>query len=134
MTEVDPNERSDVNSGKLYRQLVEEGVINSRTITLQINADGASCFKKSKFSFWPLVALINDVPYKLRRSYIIFLALWFGNKKPPAGVFLNSVIEDLNRLEGDGFEFNGVSYKIRVLIITTDTVTDTTDTPRRKSF
>lgn len=66
MTEVvNPNERSDVNSGKLYRQLVEEGVINSRTITLQINGDGASCFKKSKFSFWRLMALINDVPYKL---------------------------------------------------------------------
>jgi hypothetical protein len=122
MTDVDPNVRSDVNSGNLYRKLVEDGEINSLTITLQINADGASCFKKSKFSFWPLMALINDVPYKLRRSYIILLALWFGNKKPPVGVFLNGIIEELNRLEREGFIFKGVTYKIRVLIVTTDTV------------
>ncbi len=82
MPEVDSNIRSDMSSGQLYRKLVEDGVINSRTITLQINADGASCFKKSKFSFWPLMALINDLPYKLRRSFIVLLALWFGKKKP----------------------------------------------------
>jgi hypothetical protein len=87
LQQVDPNIRSDVNSGTMYRKLVESGVINSFTIILQVNADGASCYRKSKYSFWPLMALINDVPYKLRRSYIILLALWFGNKKPPRDAF-----------------------------------------------
>jgi hypothetical protein len=122
MPEVDSNIRSDASSGQLYRKLVEVGVINSFTITLQMNADGASCYKKNKFSFWPFMALINDLPYKLRRSYIILLALWFGNKKPPVGVFLDGVIEELNRLEREGFTFKGITYKIRVLIVTTDTV------------
>lgn len=122
MPEVDSNIRSDVSYGQLYRKLVEDGVINSRTITLQMNADGASCYKKSKFRFRPLMALINDLPYKLRRSYIILFSLWFGNKKTPVGVFLDSVIEELNRLEREGFTFKGITYKIMVLIVTTDTV------------
>ncbi len=91
LQQVDPNIRSDVNSGTMYRKLVESGVINSFTITLQLNADGASCYRKSKYSFWPLMALINDVPYKLRRSYIILLALWFGNKKPQGMLFWESL-------------------------------------------
>ena len=122
LQQVDPNIRSDVNSGTMYRKLVESGVINSFIITLQVNADGASCYRKSKYSFWPLMALINDVPYKLRRSYIILLALWFGNKKPPRDAFLGESITELRRLENDGFLFKGILYKIRVLVVTTDTV------------
>lgn len=42
---VDPNIRGDVNSGGCYRQLKEEGVIDDRTITLQLNTDGAEVFE-----------------------------------------------------------------------------------------
>jgi hypothetical protein len=42
----------------------------------------ASSFKKSKFSFWPLVALVNDVPYKLRNFTSSFLICGLGTKIP----------------------------------------------------
>ena len=60
VTEVDANYRSDVNSGGCYRKLREEGKIDERTITLQVNADGARFFKVSKFGFWPFMALVNE--------------------------------------------------------------------------
>lgn len=45
---LDPNcngFRSDVRSGDCYRQLVKDGTIDSSTITLQLNTDGAQNFK-----------------------------------------------------------------------------------------
>lgn len=39
---ADPNYRSDVNTGDIYRKLREE---KRNTITVQVNLDGASCFK-----------------------------------------------------------------------------------------
>lgn len=68
------------------------------------------------------MAIINEAPYKLRRSYVILLALWFANKKPPREAFLKDVILELKRLETDGFVVQGKRYKLRVVVITTDTV------------
>lgn len=76
-----PSMRGDVTSGSLYTQLREQGVLSDTTITLQLNADGAQSFKKSKFGFWPLMGLINEVSYKFRRNNIILLSLRFGDKK-----------------------------------------------------
>lgn len=42
---ADPNYRGDVNSGNVYRKLREENKIDDNTITVQLNLDGARCFK-----------------------------------------------------------------------------------------
>lgn len=42
---IDPNIRSDVNSGDGYRNLRERGLIDEYTITVQLNTDGAQCFQ-----------------------------------------------------------------------------------------
>ena len=44
----DPDIRGDVNTGGCYRQLREEGLIDERTITLQLNTDGAEIFEVRK--------------------------------------------------------------------------------------
>ena len=49
--EADPNFRGDVNTGNVYRKLREDNQIDENTITLQVNLDGASCYK---------VGYIND--------------------------------------------------------------------------
>lgn len=88
----------------------------------QINTDGAQTFDSSKFGIWPLMGIINEATYKIRRSCIILLALWFKKKKPPRETLLNRAIKELNQLQTHGVTVNSVVYKLRVLIISTDTV------------
>jgi hypothetical protein len=118
----DPNFRGDIQSGGCYKKLCDLGKIDDLTITVTWNTDGAQAFNMSKNGFWPFMATINEAKYKLRRAYVVLLALWYGNKKPPIKAFLDWIIEEWTRLERDGIMINGTRYKVRVLIITTDTV------------
>ena len=118
----DPNVRGDVHSGELYGKLRTEGKIDDLTITLQANADGAKPFVMTKYSFWPFMGIVNEAKYKLRRNFVILMALWYGNKKPPTEAFMKWAIDELNRIHREGIEVNGVKYGVRLLIITTDTM------------
>ena len=120
--EVDANLRGDIHTGGCYKKLREQGKIDDFTITVIWNTDGAQPYKMSKNGIWPFMATINEAPYKLRRVYVILLALWFGNKKPPMHAFLDWIIEEWKRLEKDGIQVKGVHYKVKVLVITTDTI------------
>ena len=71
------------------------------------------------------MALINEAPYRIRRRFVLLLALWFGNKKPPRKALLDHPLFDLRRLQEDGIVVNGRQYFVRVLIVTTDTVART---------
>lgn len=113
---------SDVDSGDGYKALRDQGKIDSYTVTLQINAGGAKYFKTSKYSFWPLMVIVTEASYKDRRKFLILLAIWVGNKKPPKYAFMRGSIAKLKKLERDGFHYNGKLYKIRVLVITVDTI------------
>ncbi len=112
----------DVTTGDSYTKLSADGVIDGDTITIQLFVDGAQIFNSSKFSFWPFIGIINEAPYKIRRSCIILLALWFGNYKPPRPVFLDPCVEELNRIASTGIEFEGRRYTVRPVIITVDTI------------
>ena len=52
--------------------------------------------------------------------FVLLLALWFGNKKPPRKALLDHPLFDLRRLQEDGIVVNGRQYFVRVLIVTTD--------------
>lgn len=114
--------KGDVFTGDRYKQYVKDGLINDRTITMQINTDGAQKFKSSKYSFWPFMGIINETGYKTRRSNVILMAIWFGNKKPPRSVFLDPCVNQLKKLCSTGIECDGKIYKIRPVIVTVDTV------------
>jgi hypothetical protein len=59
------------------RRLQEVGVIDEKTITIQIKTDGAQNFKSSKiFGIRPLMGIINETSFKTRRTCIILLTLW----------------------------------------------------------
>lgn len=113
---------SDVNSGDAYRSLREQGKIDENTVTLQLNADGAKYFKVSRFGVWIFMAIINEAKYGVRRKFVVLLSIWIGNKKPPRGALMDGSIEELKRIETDGFIVNGKRYKLRVLVITVDTI------------
>lgn len=73
---VDPEIRSDVNSGGLYRDMCAQGLIDDSTITLQINTDGARCFKVLRtiiklFSMDKIDTIINDSDF-YRSASLVF--------------------------------------------------------------
>lgn len=117
-----PDFRGDIHSGDNYRRLMYAGLIDDTTITLQINTDGAQTFKSSKYGIWPLIGIINEASYSVRRSSIIFLSLWYGNKKQPRKAFLDRGIQEWNSLQLNGVIVNDIVHRVRVLIITTDSV------------
>lgn len=84
----DGKTRGDIQSGDLYRDKVRMTDELIRYITLQVNTDGAECHKKSKFTFWALMGLPNEIPYWLRKSNILLFALWYGKKSPQVDLSL----------------------------------------------
>lgn len=119
----DGTTRGDVQSGQLYIDKFNSNpASNRRVISLQLNVDGAQIFKSSKFSFWPFMGVINESPYRSRRSSMILLSLWYGNKKPPKGAFLDSAVNELKRLQVDGIAFEDSIITVEPTILTTDTM------------
>ena len=118
----DEDRKGDVFTGDRYKQYVKDGLINDETITMQINTDGAQLFKASKYSFWPFMGIINETGYKTRRSNVILMAIWFGNKKPPRGVFLDACVDEMKKLCSFGISCDGKTYKVRPVVVTVDSV------------
>lgn len=66
----------DVYDGNIYRETFDlDGFFHGTTeekkekeihISLQINTDGVAVFKSSKFSVWPIYAVVNELPPQLR--------------------------------------------------------------------
>ena len=60
---------SDICDGNIYQDIVrsdyfrEEGSYNLTTV---INTDGIPIFKSSGFSIWPILLMINELPYNIR--------------------------------------------------------------------
>lgn len=122
----DGTTRGDIQTGDCYREKMETwsrtAANNKRWITTQLNTDGARAWKSSKFGVWLLMGLLNEMPYQSRRKNVILMAIWYGNKKPPREPFLNTSIAELKYLGKVGFEFEGVQYFVKPLVLTTDTM------------
>lgn len=114
--------RGDVHTLSCYNKLVDDGKINNKTITMQLNTDGAQPCKSSKFGIWPTMLVINEARYKLSRAFIIIMSIWYGNKKPPTEALLNWIVDECNRLQSDGILVRRIQYKIQIILITTDTM------------
>ena len=114
--------KGDVYTGKRYQQYIEDGLIDENTITIQINTDGSQRFKASKYSFWQFMGIVNERRYKTRRSNVILMAIWSGNKKPPRNVFLDPCDEELKKYCSTGIECDGKVYEVRPVIVTVDTI------------
>ncbi|XP_045025131.1 uncharacterized protein LOC123469848 [Daphnia magna] len=125
-TGYDGTTLGDVQSGKCYREKVRgDGSENQVIFTAQLNVDGAQSFKKSKFGIWPFMGVINEIPYGARQAHMILMALWFGNKKPPRGPFLDTSIAELKHLGSSGMKFGELTVFLRPLVLTTDSMART---------
>lgn len=117
----DGSTRGDVQSGKAYRAFMVPKSAGDRWFSYQLNVDGAVCKKSSKFSFWPFMLIPNEPSYRARRSSMILCSVWYGNKKPPRGPFLNESLRELEKLNTIGIMYSGLRFFAKPLVLTTDT-------------
>lgn len=86
----------EINDDILYEKLSCEGKTfsNLNNISFTWCADGVPVFKSSKFSFWPVYLIMNELPYDRRfnKESLIMVGLWFGEKKPNKKFFFNFCI------------------------------------------
>lgn len=97
-------------------------------VTLMLSSDGAQPFRCGGFSLWPCVAVLCELPPKVRvksENCIVF-GFWVGNrykKKPVWPVFLESAIVELNVIR-NGFDVTIGSSVIRVKVEIFATIMD----------
>ncbi len=60
------------------------------------------------------MGIINELEYKLRRKYVVLLAIYYGNQKTPMKQFLEESFHELNLLQSEGFDVDGVLYKVYI--------------------
>ena len=102
------NNIEDIYDGLRYQKHMQKGcfLANRNNISLLWNTDGASVFKSSNYSIWPLYFAINELPVHKRwyKHNVILGGLWFGSQKPNMLTFLKPFTESISNLQTNGVE------------------------------
>ncbi|KAF3851943.1 hypothetical protein F7725_005298 [Dissostichus mawsoni] len=64
----------------MYHNLNEKGgpLDCPHGYSLTLNCDGVPVFKSSLYSIWPLLGIVNELPYPVRKENVLLFGLWFG--------------------------------------------------------
>ncbi|XP_037565699.2 uncharacterized protein LOC119445491 [Dermacentor silvarum] len=87
--------------------------VTANDITLTFNTDGVPLFESSNASMWPLLLMVNELPYKQRVQNLLLAGLWFGTGKPSMNCFLTPFVKTMNELSSTGVvwrDSSGVSH------------------------
>jgi hypothetical protein len=118
------DEPVDIIHGQIYKQLLEseDGVLfkHKKAISLIMNSDGISSFKKSKLTIWPVWININELPLSKRFSIdnTILAGLSIGEEKPNTDHFFNPIVIQLKKLElGFDLSIQNVTRETKCFLI-----------------
>ena len=107
-TKKGKNNIEDIYDGLRYQKHMQKGcfLANKNNISLLWNTNGASVFKSSNYSIWPLYFVINELPIHKRwnKHNVILGGLWFGSQKPNMLTFLKPFTESISDLQTNGVE------------------------------
>jgi Transposase family tnp2 len=78
----------------------------SINLSLTFNCDGVPVFKSSRFSIWPILCVVNELPVSVRANHILIAALWFGSGKPDMTAYLEPFVNECRFLTCQGFEWH----------------------------
>ncbi|KAK0132503.1 hypothetical protein N1851_032640 [Merluccius polli] len=95
----------DIYSGSMYTSKLKTFVDTLDNISLSFNIDGASVFKSSNYSIWPIICTVNELPSTIRGKYAILHSLWFGSK-PEMPTLLRPFVKELQDLFTEGFSWH----------------------------
>ncbi|KAJ8678001.1 hypothetical protein QAD02_013788 [Eretmocerus hayati] len=101
----------------------DEGQINSlpldvrlRSITLPCNADGAALYKSFNYSIWPIQAIINELPYRVRTASPVTCGICFRKDKPDMQIFLRKFVLSMNNLSVEGIPCKAADEIVNVKV------------------
>ena len=66
----------DIFDGEMYKKAMSG--LSKFDLSLSFNTDGVPIFNSSKCSLWPILATVNELPPKLRRTPVLLVGLWSG--------------------------------------------------------
>ncbi|KAL7289569.1 hypothetical protein TKK_0016538 [Trichogramma kaykai] len=91
---------SDVYDGIKYREFYHSlsDSEEKNYVTAVFNTDGASKFKCSQQSAWPLYLMINELPKQIRMKHLVVCGLFFGPKKPDMTIFIDKFVTLVNNI------------------------------------
>ncbi|XP_040073852.1 uncharacterized protein LOC120846228 [Ixodes scapularis] len=97
----------DIYDGVLYKQLSKPGQIlaSEDNLSYTFNSDGASVFKSSNMSIWPIQVTINELPPTLRQKNLLLAGLWCGGKDTNMDMFFSKFADDAVSLATEGFSW-----------------------------
>lgn len=90
---------SDIDDGKLYKEICEKNP-HVRILGFTLNTDGASIYKSSKGSLWPVQLYANFLHPKIRYlpENIIISTLYYGSKKIDMNTLLYPLAAEFTHL------------------------------------
>lgn len=93
----------DICDGTLYQTLKNNG--KRDFLSLTFNCDGVLVFQSSKFSIWPILCCVDEIPPESRAKHVLLCALWFGANKPEMFCFFKPFVEEYASLSQAGSEW-----------------------------
>jgi len=85
-------------------------------ISLNVGIDGLPISRSSKFQFWPILGMINEV-----KSSPFLIGLFYGSNKPmDCHQFLRAFIEEIKLLTAEGILINGINVSVSLKCIVAD--------------
>ena len=84
-------------------------------INLQLNIDGLPLFKSSDKQLWPILALTEENHKFEMHIQPFVIGVYAGDRKPCSAVdYLKQFVDEMKKLEEDGFELEGKKYIIQI--------------------
>jgi hypothetical protein len=95
---------TDISDGLLYQSILLNNGLLPNAISLTMNTDGVAVYKSTKHSIWPVLFIVNELPFSERRQAknMVLGGLWYSEEKPHMQLFLKPIVEELAKLETTG--------------------------------
>lgn len=92
----------DITDGEVYQSLL--ATVPNKFLSLSMNVDGIQPNKGSEHSLWPILMVINEIPWRKRFCLhnLIIAGMWPGPSKPSRkqmSLFFENIVKELVILE-----------------------------------
>lgn len=97
----------DIQDGRVYQKFLKQNEQAGKNVfSLIVSSDGAPMIKSRKYSVWPLICVLVELPPHERYKFknVLLTGLWYGRQKPEVKIFLKPFVEEISTLSHD-FEF-----------------------------
>lgn len=104
---INNNSFEDVYDGNMYKKLSEfDGPLSTQwNLSYTLNTDECQAANSSKVTIWPIYAIINELPPKIRAKHTLLIGLWADKNEPDMKLFLPPFIKEANELSTDGLQW-----------------------------